>query len=181
MCVLCRRVGVALLLLLTQRALGFLAVPLRSPHAQPLLGRVPHAQPLLSRPPRRAAVVLLEDEELSQAFRQLGILEGSTYDEIMDAYMDLSETYSEDAARLASLESAKEKILDDRLRTPPALAAQLRNPWRTPPPPAASRTHCHRHCTPLHSQASAWRAPRPATRAGWPSRTGRRLRSSRRG
>lgn len=68
---------------------------------------------------RRAAAVALaeEDEEaMGGAYRQLGITEDATYDEIMDAFMELSETYSDDTRRLGSLEAAKEKILDARLR-----------------------------------------------------------------
>jgi len=48
-------------------------------------------------------------------YRILGIPEDATYDSIMDSYMALSETYAADPGRLAELESAKEKILDDRL------------------------------------------------------------------
>jgi len=55
-------------------------------------------------------------EDTSLGYRSLGISEDASYDEIMDAYMALSETYAADPSRLANLEQAKEKVLDDRLR-----------------------------------------------------------------
>lgn len=70
-------------------------------------------------PPLRCARgvrLMTDDEDLGGAFRQLGIMEDATYDEITDSFMELSETYAGDDARLATLEAAKEKVLDARLR-----------------------------------------------------------------
>jgi len=63
-----------------------------------------------------ARTTIMSDEDASGAYRTLGISEDSTYDEIMNKYMELAETYAGDTARLAAFEAAKEKVLDDKLR-----------------------------------------------------------------
>lgn len=50
------------------------------------------------------------------AYRELGLAEDATYDEIMDAFMSLSETYADDPGKLLKIELAKDKVLDERLR-----------------------------------------------------------------
>ena len=83
-----------------------------------------------------------EDESLSGAFRLLGIAEDATYDQITDAFIELSEIYTTDTAKVEALEKAKEKILDVRLKQ--RMSGQLKptvadSPWdakpvqRTPP------------------------------------------------
>lgn len=46
----------------------------------------------------------------------LGLSTDSTYDQIMDAHLDLTERYQDDLPRIASLDGAKEKVLDYILR-----------------------------------------------------------------
>ena len=64
--------------------------------------------------PRHAAVVALEAPD--NPYRVLGVTEDATYDEIMDAHIELTESCGGDEACVARFDSAKEKILDDRLR-----------------------------------------------------------------
>ena len=73
-----------------------------------------HRPALLRLSPVARGIVMQEDA--SGSYRTLGISEDASYDQIMDAYMELSETYADDTSRLGVLEAAKEKVLDDRLR-----------------------------------------------------------------
>lgn len=91
--------------------LPHLAAP-RTGSANPLLRRTA-AAPLAPR--FRAPVALAEDDDLN-GYRELGLAEDATYDEIMDAFMSLSEQYAEDPGRLLKVELAKDKVLDERLR-----------------------------------------------------------------
>jgi hypothetical protein len=50
------------------------------------------------------------------AYRTLGVDEDASYDEIMDKFMELSERYAADPDQMKRVESAKEKVLDLRLR-----------------------------------------------------------------
>lgn len=73
------------------------------PLLAPRMALLPHRQ-------RAAVVALAEDDDTgSDAYRTLGIVEDASYDDIMDAYIALSETYADDPARIAKLEAAKEK------------------------------------------------------------------------
>jgi len=75
------------------------------------------AAPLLrryTRPP--TALVGDEDDGDNDAYRQLGVPEDATYDEIMDAYIKLSEQYQNDPARMKKIDTAKEFILNERLK-----------------------------------------------------------------
>lgn len=71
----------------------------------------PHA-PIVLRA-RLPAIVASESDDY---YRTLGVGEDAGYDEIMDAYMELNEKYAGDDARLADLETAKDKVLDLKLR-----------------------------------------------------------------
>ena len=57
-------------------------------------------------------------------YRELGIPEDATYDEIMDAHMTLSERFADDPARVLRLDLAKDKVLDERLKL--RMSGQLR-------------------------------------------------------
>jgi hypothetical protein len=57
-----------------------------------------------------------DDEGITKYYRTLGIPENADYDEIMNAHMALIERYAGQSSRLADIETAKEKVLDDRLR-----------------------------------------------------------------
>lgn len=108
-------------------------------HHRPLLAHPTH----LAQPPTRAHTTINmltdapdEDESLGAAFRLLGISEDAQYDEITDAFIELSELYASDAARVAALEAAKEKILDLRLKQ--RMAGSLKptvadSPWDAKP------------------------------------------------
>ena len=67
-------------------------------------------------PALRVPAVVASDEDMTSAYRTLGLTDEATYDEIMDTYVELSEAYAADPARLGALEKAKEAVLDDRLR-----------------------------------------------------------------
>ena len=89
---------------------------------------------LLPRRQRADVVALAEDDDTgSDAYRTLGIVEDASYDDIMDAYIALSETYADDPARIAKLEAAKEKA---RARTRSQRVSQL----------AHHDGHPSRHC-----------------------------------
>jgi hypothetical protein len=93
-------------------AAALFAVPAR-PFA--MVGRPPvslRAPRLAQLPP--LAIVMSEDA--GSSYRVLGLPEDATYDQIMDAYIELSERYVDDVPRMAALDAAKEKVLDDRLR-----------------------------------------------------------------
>jgi len=49
-------------------------------------------------------------------YRELGLSEDATYDKVMDAFMELSEQYRDDPERILTLELAKNKVLDERLK-----------------------------------------------------------------
>jgi len=68
------------------------------------------------RPVLRVPAVVAATEETEAAYRTLGLDGDASYDQIMDTYMALQETYGEDPVRLGALEKAKETVLDDRLR-----------------------------------------------------------------
>ena len=81
-----------------------------------------------------------ENEALTNAYRTLGVSEDATYDQIMDAFMELSEKFTDQPARLGAAEAAKEKILDNRLRQRMAGTLQASYEGRiaredAPPPP----------------------------------------------
>jgi len=74
-------------------------------------------------------------------YRELGLPEEATYDAVMDAFMELSEQYRDDPERILTLELAKNKVLDERLkqRMSGNLAGAIASPFderpkvRTPP------------------------------------------------
>jgi hypothetical protein len=86
---------------------NYLVAPLRSPARSVLLRRS-----LARTPPAIVAI----SEEVAFAYRQLGLPEDATYDEITDAALELEEKYKDNSARLGAIEKAKEVVLDDRLR-----------------------------------------------------------------
>jgi hypothetical protein len=65
---------------------------------------------------RNVRVVMIADEEEIGWYRTLGVSEDATYEQITDAYIELSESYAADPKRMAAIDVAKEKILDARLR-----------------------------------------------------------------
>jgi len=65
---------------------------------------------------RLSLPVLVASEDAAQAYRLLGLPEDATYEQIWDSYETLSERYAADPARVSSLDSAKDKVLDDRLQ-----------------------------------------------------------------
>jgi len=122
------------LLLLLPAASGLMHVSTLRPQLAVSAASRPAPLPLvrLSRP-RFARIVMDAD---SNSYRALGIDEDATYDQIMDAFMELSETYASDPARVAELEKAKEAILDERLKA--RMAGTLRpavadSPWDEKP------------------------------------------------
>ena len=92
--------------------LAAFGVVLNSPALRPAALRPALLTPLAA--PRHAAVVALEAPD--NPYRVLGVTEDATYDEIMDAHIELTESCGGDEACVARFDSAKEKILDDRLR-----------------------------------------------------------------
>ena len=92
--------------------LAAFGVVLNSPALRPAALRPVLLTPLAA--PRHAAVVALEAPD--NPYRVLGVTEDATYDEIMDAHIELTEACGGDEACVARFDSAKEKILDDRLR-----------------------------------------------------------------
>lgn len=60
-------------------------------------------------------LVMVQEEDISSYFRILGIPDDATYDQIMDAWMLLSETYGDDPVKIDMLEDAKEKVINHRL------------------------------------------------------------------
>lgn len=71
--------------------------PATASSSRPLL--LPRAAAPLAAPRCRAAVALSEEGDMN-AYRELGLAEDATYDEIMDAFMSLSETYADDPGKL---------------------------------------------------------------------------------
>lgn len=72
--------------------------PVTASSSRPLL--LPRAAAPLAAPRCPAAVALSGDDADMNAYRALGLAEDATYDEIMDAFMSLSETYAEDPGKL---------------------------------------------------------------------------------
>jgi len=106
----------------------------------PSLGRVTSqvsVRPLARAPLtcRSRLLVSLADDDNLNGYRELGLAEDATYDEVMDAFMSLSETYSDDAERLLTLELAKNKVIDERLkqRMSGSLNAKVSSPFDAPP------------------------------------------------
>jgi hypothetical protein len=105
------------------------------------LGARPVGAPALPLAPRSRLVVGLADDDNINGYRELGLAEDATYDEVMDAFMSLSETYSDNPERMMTLELAKNKVLDERLkqRMSGSLGGAEASPWderpvvRTPP------------------------------------------------
>ncbi|KAL1503581.1 hypothetical protein AB1Y20_012059 [Prymnesium parvum] len=98
--------------------------------------------PLHRRPARLLPHLVMLGDDASLSYRTLGISEDASYDEIMEAWMVLSETYADDPARIGLLDQAKEKVLNDRLNA--RISGSLKptvaeSPWdekpveRTPP------------------------------------------------
>jgi len=71
-------------------------------------------RPLVAR--RLSLPVLAASEDAAESYRLLGLPEDATYEQIWEAYETLSERYAADPARVSSLDSAKDKVLDDRLQ-----------------------------------------------------------------
>jgi len=65
---------------------------------------------------RSRMIVNLADDDNINGYRELGLPEDATYDAVMDAFLELSETYSDDPERMLTLELAKNKVLDERLK-----------------------------------------------------------------
>ena len=64
------------------------------------LGARPVGAPALRLAPRSRLVVGLADDDNINGYRELGLAEDATYDEVMDAFMSLSETYSDNPERM---------------------------------------------------------------------------------
>ena len=102
-----------------------------------------------SAPALRARPLFAMEEE--EAYRLLGIPEGAGYDEITNAFEDLSERYASEPARVATLEEAKDKVINIMLqRRMSGAAAQYsggtaREDIKAPPK------------TPIWEIANAWR------------------------
>jgi len=64
---------------------------------------------------RSRMIFNLAGEEVN-GYRELGLPEDATYDKVMDAFMELSEQYRDDPERILTLELAKNKVLDERLK-----------------------------------------------------------------
>lgn len=68
-------------------------------------------------PLRRAAnFALTMQMDAEEAYRALGVTSDANYDQIMDQFMELSEKYEGSPDRIAMLEEAKDKALDEKLR-----------------------------------------------------------------
>lgn len=119
------------------------------------LGARPVGAPALRLAPRSRLVVGLADDDNINGYRELGLAEDATYDEVMDAFMSLSETYSDNPERMMvspaapyrstpwrllspatlrraqTLELAKNKVLDERLkqRMSGSLGGAEASPW----------------------------------------------------
>ena len=78
-----------------------------------------HMRASLARP--RPLLALADGE--ADPYRALGISEDAGYDEINSAFDELSESYAGDAARLSSLEAAKDKVVNNLLQRRMAGAA----------------------------------------------------------
>jgi hypothetical protein len=65
---------------------------------------------------RSRMIFNLADDDNINGYRELGLPEDATYDAVMDAFMALSEMYSDDPERILTLELAKNKVLDERLK-----------------------------------------------------------------
>jgi len=65
---------------------------------------------------RSRMIFNLAGDDNINGYRELGLPEDATYDKVMDAFMALSETYSDDPERILTLELAKNKVLDERLK-----------------------------------------------------------------
>ena len=61
---------------------------------------------------RRSGAVVAVEDDAEDAFRMLGLQMDSTYDQIMDAHLELTERYQDDLTRIGALDAAKEKVLD---------------------------------------------------------------------
>ena len=59
------------------------------------------------------------------AYRTLGIAEDATYDEITEAHIELSERYVGDSPRLADLDDAMERVVNEMLRLLPSTVVYL--------------------------------------------------------
>jgi len=83
-----------------------------------LVAQSPLARPVVLRrlPVRTPALVSMSEEDVANAFRQLGLPDDATYDEIMDTSIELEEKYGDDTARVAAIQQAKQTVLDERLR-----------------------------------------------------------------
>ena len=98
-----------------------LRVALLAVLAQPVYVFLATTRPLVARPAALAATPLLRarpliaQEDSSDAYRTLGISEDAAYDEITTAYDNLSEQYAGDAAYIAKLDAAKDKVVNAML------------------------------------------------------------------
>lgn len=80
----------------------------------------PTRVPAIAAAPRPRATIALQaadgDEALGLAYRTLGIAEDATYDEITEAHIELSERYVGDSPRLAALDDAMERVVNEIMR-----------------------------------------------------------------
>ena len=80
----------------------------------------PTRVPAIAAAPRPRATIALQaadgDEALGLAYRTLGIAEDATYDEITEAHIELSERYVGDSPRLADLDDAMERVVNEIMR-----------------------------------------------------------------
>jgi len=104
-----KRASLVVALLVAPTAVGYFAASpaIRSPGLKAL-------QPRLAS--RVGVPALAASDDAAEAYRLLGLSDDAEYDKIWEAYEALSEKYAADPARVSTIEEAKDKVLDDRLR-----------------------------------------------------------------
>jgi len=111
------RLHTVVLALLAQPARVLLLSPARSSFV------VRPAVRQLAVPALRARPLVSQATEDTDPYRTLGITEDAGYDEINDAFDDLAGQYANDASRLATLEAAKDAVVNNMLQRRMAGAA----------------------------------------------------------
>ena len=71
----------------------------------------------------------LADDDNINGYRELGLAEDATYDEVMDAFMSLSETYSDNPERMMVSPAAPYRSTPRPGDGPPCFAARRRSSW----------------------------------------------------
>ena len=74
----------------------------------------PLARSIARRPHLRvpAAIAQIDNEDAANAYRKLGLDEDATYDQVTETFIELSERYQDDPARVADLEGAKDTVVN---------------------------------------------------------------------